>query len=212
MPGGIYVVAGPNGGGKSSIIGDALQNITGAYFNPDDATQRLVLDRGLEMAEANSRAWRTMVALLDRAIAQRGTFVFESTLGGQTITSKLLRACSLGVDVSIWYIALGDASQHIARVHDRVERGGHDIPEDKIRERYDASRRHLIELMPFVKELWVYDNSDPLDGSGSGLPRPRLILHMRDGRLINSCELHVVPEWAKAVVMRALQLDQRPSG
>jgi hypothetical protein len=44
--------------------------------------------------------------------------------------------------------------------HAPVARGGHDIPEDLIRRRWDDSRTHLIEVMPYVSEVRVFDNSE----------------------------------------------------
>jgi predicted ABC-type ATPase len=65
--------------------------------------------------------------------------------------------------VRVWYVGLSSPELHIARVRARVAKGGHDIPEPRIRERYDASRLNLIRLLPRLSELWVYDNSVEAD-------------------------------------------------
>ena len=84
---------------------------------------------------------------------------------------------------------------HIQRVRARVKRGGHDIPEDKIRERYDASRRNLIKLVAHLTTLRLYDNSKETRGS----PRPRLIMAMEHGRVV-TLDTAKVPAWAKPIV------------
>jgi predicted ABC-type ATPase len=86
--------------------------------------------------------------LLERAIAERLGFAFETTLGGQTISALLHEALAASTEVRMWFVGLNGPELHIARVRSMVARGGHDIPEEKIRERYDRSRINLIELMP----------------------------------------------------------------
>lgn len=206
-PVGLYVVAGPNGAGKSSILGRVMESAGGEYFNPDDATRQLLTaDPSLSQEEANALVWHEMVRLLRRAISQRLTFAFETTLGGETIYGLLRDAADLGIDVHMWYIALETADLHVERVRRRVSAGGHDIPENKIRCRYNSSRLHLVELIPVLKELWVYDNTAPMDPAVA-MPRPALLLHMADTSIVDSCELHAVPEWAKCIILAALATE-----
>ena len=130
------------------------------YFNPDEASIRiLAVNPGITAAEANGAAWHQGRRLLERAIDERLDFAFETTLGGRTIAALLHKALAAGIEVRIWFVGLSSPELHMARVRSRVTRGGHDIPEEKIRERYDQSRIHLIELMPKITELRVYDNS-----------------------------------------------------
>jgi len=53
----------------------------------------------------------------------------------------------------IWYAGLASPELHIERVHERVRRGGHAIPEDRIRERWTTSRQNLIRLLPHATEV-----------------------------------------------------------
>src|SRR5260370_1188723 len=160
----IYVLAGTNGAGKSSVAGAMLLQRRIEYFNRDEAAMRIrSANPGITNEEANGVAWRQGKRLLERALAERLNFAFETTLGGQTITALLASALSAGLEVRIWYVGLSSPKIHIARVCSRVARGGHDIPETKIRERFDRSRLNLIQLMPKLTELRVYDNSREAD-------------------------------------------------
>jgi predicted ABC-type ATPase len=105
------------------------------------------------LAEANSRAWLHGKRLLEKAIADRLNFAFETTLGGNTIPALLERAHSSRIAVRVWYVGLEGPELHISRVRARVEAGGHDIPAARIRERYDRSRDNLIRLLPKLTEL-----------------------------------------------------------
>lgn len=200
------MLAGTNGAGKSSIAGAMLLRQRVEYFNPDEAARRiLAVNPGISQAQANSAAWHEGTRLLERAIAERLDFAFETTLGGRTITALLERAASRGFEVRVWYVGLNGPDLHVARVRARVAKGGHDIPEPRIRERYDASRLNLIRLLPGLSELWVYDNSKEADPDAGVAPEPRLVLHVRGGTLVGPRDLGATPEWAKAIVAAAMK-------
>ena len=120
-----------------------------------------------------------------------------------SVPFAFLLARRAGIDVRVWYVALNSPEFHIARVRARVSRGGHDIPEREIRRRYDASRHNLIELLPRLASLRVYDNSNDADPAESVAPSPVLLLHMERGRVEYNCEPAFVPEWAKPIVLIA---------
>ncbi len=180
------------------------------YFNPDEAALRFrAANPGMTQEEANSAAWRQGKRLLERAISGRLDFAFETTLGGSTISGLLDQALSQKIEVRIWYVGLATPELHIARVHSRVAAGGHDIPEAKIRERYDNSRLNLVDLMPKLTELRVYDNSEEGDPRRGVAPRPILLLHMDRGKIVDSCELAKTPEWAKPILAMAMKLAHK---
>jgi predicted ABC-type ATPase len=207
----IVVACGTNGAGKSAIVGEFFVHNGGAYFNPDLLARRFV-ERGLSIEDANARAWSLGFEGLRRAIGGNQDFSFETTLGGQSITRELHRAAAAGAEVLVWYVGLASPELHIARVKARVARGGHDIPEGKIRERYSKSLINLIGLMSVASELHVFDNSEE---SADGLPRAKLVLRLRQGRIIepdlDALRAHT-PDWAKPVVASALKLQARKPG
>ena len=189
------------------MAGAALRESGADYFNPDEATLRILeANPGISITEANSAAWCEGKRLLERAISEGLDFAFETTLGGNTIPDLLKKALSTGLEVRLWFVGLSTPELHIARVRSRVARGGHDIPEDKIRERYDRSRVKLIELMPTVTELRVYDNSVEGDPNEGRAPQPTLILHLKNGKIVEMCELSVTPDWAKPLLASAIRL------
>lgn len=208
----IYVLAGTNGAGKSSLMGAMLLQQGVEYFNPDHAAQRILsanrslANPGISQVEANSAAWHEGKRLLERAISDKLDFAFETTLGGKTIANLLDQALSQRIEVRIWYVGLEGVERHVARVRSRVAQGGHDIPEERIRERYIQSRLNLIRLLPRLTELVVYDNSEEADPRTGTAPEPRLILRLVQGNIRETCQLTGVPEWAKPVLAAALKL------
>jgi predicted ABC-type ATPase len=203
----IFVLAGTNGAGKSSIVGATIRASDAEYFNPDEAAAAIRgASPGMTGAEANSQAWLEGKRLLERAIAEQLDFAFETTLGGNTITHLLEQALDAGMEVRIWYVGLSSPELHIARVRARVAKGGHDIPEGDIRKRYDRGRLNLIQLLPRLTELRVYDNSDEADPSSGVAPAPKLVLHLDGGRIMNAGALASTPDWAKPIVAAAMKL------
>jgi predicted ABC-type ATPase len=175
------------------------------YFNPDEAAELIrVANPGITLEQSQSAAWDEGRRLLERAINERLDYAFETTLGGSTIPALLEKAMEAGIEVHILYVGLANAELHIARVHARVKRGGHDIPEERIRQRYTRSLLTLIQLMPKLTELRVYDNTVEADPHTGATPEPRLIVHLNRGKLLNVCELASTPEWAKPIVLVAL--------
>ena len=197
----IYVLAGVNGAGKSSIGGSALHAASQYWYNPDAVAREMQIrypDRPME--EIHGIVWNEGLRRLKTAILKDANFAFETTLGGETITHTLLDAIAAGVQVHVWYCGLSTPELHIQRVAARVARGGHDIPETIIRSRCKTSLTHLRRLVPGLCRLAVYDNSQPLNDHGA--PGIRLLLHMIQGKL------HMpdadMPDWAKPIAAACL--------
>jgi predicted ABC-type ATPase len=199
----ITVLAGTNGAGKSSIGGAKLDAARTPFFNPDSETRELIAaNPALSAEDANALAWRIGKERLQLAIATRQNFNFETTLGGRTVVQLLVKAHAAGLRVRIWYCGLNSVELHIARVRLCVRYGGHDIPESKIRERYDASRRNLCTILPVVDELMVHDNSAEADPCLGKAPRPIQLLHYRGGTILYLAP--EMPHWAKPIAAVAL--------
>ena len=130
----IYVLAGVNGAGKSSIGGHLLTRSGLTWFNPDQFARELLAATGCDQTAANAAAWGEGMRRLDEAVSARRSFAFETTLGGHSVAARL-KAAARTHDVLVWFCGLASPELHIARVQARVAAGGHAIPETKIRER-----------------------------------------------------------------------------
>jgi len=184
----------------------------GEHYDPDQAARALMAARpGLAQTDANAAAWHQGRRLLERAIAERLDFAFETTLGGSTLARLLGRAADQGAEVHVLYLGLASPELHIARVRSRVRAGGHGIPEEIIRRRYEHSRLNLVHLLPKLASLRVYDNSAEADPARGRAPEPLLVLHMEKGRIKNPDEIRRTPGWAKPIVAAALKLELKGS-
>ena len=203
----LFVLAGVNGAGKSSIGGHVLAQAGLAWFNPDRFAREWMKRTGCNQADANAVAWAEGLRRLDEAVADGRNHAFETTLGGETIAARL-EAAAVMHDVMVWYCGLASPELHIARVQARVAAGGHDIPEANIRARWNTSLTNLIRLLPHVAHVQVYDNSAAA-APGEPVPDPVLLAEVATGRFVGPQDadaLKPTPDWAKPLLEAALSL------
>ncbi len=205
----ITVIAGTNGAGKSSILGEYLRQHGGEYFNPDELARQLREQHPkLKQEDANGLAWSAGRDRLVEAIEHGHDYVFETTLGGNTMPRLLAEAAARGHRLVIWYIGLAAPETHIKRVQSRVQRGGHPISASKIHERFTRSLENLIMLLPLLSECRVFDNSHSVAIDQGEAPQPVSLLYVRDVEMVASIDLEQVPEWAKPVFAACLAEQQ----
>lgn len=203
----LFVLAGVNGAGKSSIGGHLLRQAGLAWFNPDTFARELMAATGCDQDQANAAAWQEGMRRLDAAISGRRHHAIETTLGGRTVPSRIM-AATRSHDVMVWFFGLATPELHIARVKARVIAGGHDIPEASIRARYPIAVGNLIALMPHLARLQVYDNSLEV-APRQAVPDPVLVAEMISGTLLWPADvesLRATPEWAKPLLEAAISL------
>ena len=208
----LYVLAGVNGAGKSSVGGHLLERAKLTWFNPDTFARELRAATGCGEESANAQAWAEGMRRLENALANKANYAFETTLGGQSVAARILEATKTH-DVLMWFCGLSSPEQHIARVAARVAAGGHPIPQAKIRERYPKAQINLVKLMPHLAHLQVYDNSTEAAADGT-VPDPILVLEMVNGKVVAPAAddlqaLLAAPEWAKAILETALRSGDR---
>lgn len=152
----LHLLAGPNGAGKSTFHEQLLAPATGLRFiNADEIAAIRWPGAELEHAyEASDLA----AAERDRAIARRESFITETVFSHPSKSELVRQARSVGYRVTL-HIILIPEELAVARVQLRVQLGGHDVPEDKIRGRYARLWQHLAGSIEGCDESFVYDNS-----------------------------------------------------
>jgi predicted ABC-type ATPase len=155
----VIVVAGPNGAGKSTsapyFLRDALE-VT-EFVNADAIAGGLSAFSPESVAIA---AGRIMLERMRELAADRTDFAFETTLAGRGLARFLADLQSKGYHVHVLFLGLESADLAVARVAERVRLGGHDVPVDTIRRRYDQGLRNFFRLYMPMADSWQYfDNS-----------------------------------------------------
>jgi predicted ABC-type ATPase len=156
------IVAGPNGSGKSSSYTDTEIEQSGRTIwivNPDLLTARIHDLEGLELLDANRAAVQRVESWLDASIDVHKSVGVETVLSTPKYRRLVQKAKGLGFAVWLVYVVLDSPERNIERVRLRVRKGGHSVPDDKVRARYARS----IEQFPWFLEqadvAWIYDNS-----------------------------------------------------
>lgn len=198
----MFIVAGPPGGGKSSLF--PLLDFADRAFNADDRA-----------AELNAGSYES-IPLAVRAIVNRDfeAFVHMNIRAGtsfalETIAFEQARlARDNGFRVSMRYVALDTVEHHIERVRRRAARGGHSASETTLRRIHASSLGNLpLTLIPEksgIEVIWIFDNSQ-IEGW------PTLVLEARHGRIVRLAESF--PEWLqRALGWTDAELDRRRRG
>lgn len=148
------IVGGPNGSGKSTIFG--LLNLVGQFINADVVARTI----NPNFPEAASlAAGRVILRQLAKATAARESFSYETTLSSNQSLALMSECKQLGYNVALVFVTLDDPGLNVRRVAERVAGGGHDIPEDVIRRRYDSSLAKLPHAISLADSVLIFDNS-----------------------------------------------------
>lgn len=155
----LYVVGGSNGAGKTTFARVFLPDYAGCrrFINPDLIAAGLSpFDPALAMVEAG----RLVLREIDKSIRAGDSFSFESTLSGKTYLKVIQDAKTRGYTVHLFYVWIPDVELGLARIRDRVQNGGHNVPENDVRRRFPRTLTNLFDhYRPLVDSLHFFDNS-----------------------------------------------------
>jgi len=161
-PAQFWIFAGPNGSGKSTAYAHLQPERRDVPFwivNPDLLTLQIQEREGLTLDEANIQAVTRLEAWLEATIRVHRSLGVETVLS----TPKYRRVVSLakqhGFAIRLVYVVLNSPELNVERVRARVARGGHDVPEHKIIERYWRSLEQLPWFLRHADTAQVLDNS-----------------------------------------------------
>ena len=164
---GVVVLGGPNGAGKSTAAPRLLRGslMVEEFVNADTLAQGLSLFRPQDVA---IDAGRITLARLDALESQGKSFAFEATLSSQGLGRRLARLKRRGYLLHIVYLWLPTVDLALARVAERVRAGGHDVPADAIRRRFDRGRINFFTIYRPLADAWRLYDATPITG-------PRLV-------------------------------------
>lgn len=164
-----WIVAGPNGSGKSSLYGNTdIEAFDQSVWiiNPDLLTRRIQQVEKLALEKANIEAVVRIEAWLETSIEAHQTVGVETVLSTDKYRRLVVAAKERQFDFRLIFVMLDSVEQNIQRVRLRVEKGGHAVPEDRIRSRWSRSLAQLPWFLDQADQAALFDNS------GAG---PRLI-------------------------------------
>lgn len=154
------VLSGPNGAGKSTTAPYLLKDALAVHEFVNADTIALGLSAYRPEAAAIT-AGRVMLERLRTLSSMRRDFAFETTLSGRSHVRWLRDLRASGYRTHLVFLALPSPELAIARVADRVRRGGHHVPDVVVRRRFIAGLRNLFSVYMDAVDSWtIYDNAD----------------------------------------------------
>ena len=85
----------------------------------------------------------------------------ETTLAGKTMLLLMDQARSLGYKIELHYVSVDSVAQALDRIANRVALGGHGVPEEDVRRRFNRSLANLPAAIARSDKTWIYDNASP---------------------------------------------------
>ena len=149
----LYLIAGPNGSGKTTMAKELIREDKITFLNADEIAARYKDDTGI-------RAGRILLERFEKILESGESVVLESTVSGNYHERVIKQAKKLKYEVVFIYVFLASVEQNLKRIKQRVMLGGHDVPSNDVRRRYKRSLKHFNEIIPMVDQWELYYNGE----------------------------------------------------
>lgn len=148
------IIGGTNGVGKSSFLGslDEQRSDLGVIVDADKINLRFNGDK----VKGGKAAAKMISDCLEKEIS----FTQETTLSGHKTLHTVKSAREKQYFIRLYYIGISSAEESLARIKNRVRKGGHDIPEDDVIRRYQSRFADLMKILPYCDEAFLFDNEN----------------------------------------------------
>ena len=155
----MYIIAGPNGAGKTTASYTLLPTMLNCinFVNADEIARGL---SPFSPSTVDVQAARIMLQRIDELLALKEDFAIETTLATRSYVGLVKRAQAIGYNVHLLFFCLESPEQAIQRVAQRVKEGGHNVPTDIIRRRFQLGIANLVNLfIPLCDTTHVWNNT-----------------------------------------------------
>jgi predicted ABC-type ATPase len=155
----LYIIAGPNGVGKTTFARKFLPK----YANCKNFVNADLIAQGMSPFSPEAaaiRAGRLVISEIDFFSQRRVSFGFETTLSGRSYLSLIQRLKRKGYRIHLFFLYVEGIDVALSRIKERVLKGGHDVPEAVVRRRFDRSVGNFFrEYQQLVDSWYLFDNT-----------------------------------------------------
>ncbi len=148
----LLIVAGPNGSGKTTFALECIARNSIPYLSADAIAEEIAPENP---AAARIPAGRRFLTAVDQRLSGSESFVIETTLSGIGFRRTLAEASRHGFMTSIVYLYVSSPDTCIARVRERVRKGGHDVPDEDVRRRFWRSLTNFWDSYRHLADHWI---------------------------------------------------------
>ena len=125
-------------------------------------------------------------------LKEKISFTFETVMSSRDKVEFLKKAQDAGYRTYLYFIATEDSIINISRVQNRVKKGGHAVPQEKIVSRYYRSLELLREAVKYSNRAYIFDNSS----------QERLWIAQIDSGKEFEFKSKIVPVWVKEYLLK----------
>ena len=170
----LFIISGPNGAGKTTASYTILPEILNCkeFVNADEIARGL---SPFQPEKVSFESGRIMLKRIDELLEEEETFAFETTLASRTFVKFIERAQNKKYHCTLLFFWLNSEELAIRRVKTRVEEGGHNIPTNVIKRRYQRGLSNFFNLYKEKVDNWML-----IDNSGA----PYTVIAKKEGNKI----------------------------
>ena len=155
----MYIIAGPNGSGKTTFAKEFLPYYAHCqrFVNADLIASGLA---PFSPVSARIKAGRLLLEQIDNFVNEKVDFAMESTLSGKTYVQLIKKVKQKGYTVHVFFLWISNIQLARARIKQRVQEGGHNVLGRDIKRRFLRSTNNFLKLYKPLCDSWmVFDNS-----------------------------------------------------
>lgn len=154
----LTIIGGANGSGKTTVARELVAERKTVYLGADDIAREINPN---DLSAAAIEAARIFSRRFDEYLESRTSLIVESTLAGMSLRKYNEKAWRMDYRISLLFIYLDSPELCIQRVAARVAKGGHDVPAEDIRRRFDRSNRNFWNFYKESADIWsLFSNAD----------------------------------------------------
>lgn len=149
----IVIIAGANGSGKTTFARTYEEKYPIAFINADEIAKE-ISPKDIENPQVKVMAGKIFLKKIHELMNSNENFIIESTLSGRSLLGWIKKIKLKGYSIRLLYIFIESPDLCIARIRERVLKGGHFVPDDDVIRRFYRSKLNFWNVYKELADEW----------------------------------------------------------